>query len=211
VNDVPEYAPRHRVTQQRPRRKVLRNALLLGALAIVGTGTVIAGGMATHHPAAASTQAVDTTPVTFSRVPATRTEGLSRSGSRMEMDSQKADTLGALGDSDSSAVSKKVDMLSGDPKSVAAALLGSFGWSGDQFSCLDSLWTRESNWNVYAANASSGAYGIPQALPGIKMESVGSDWRTNPVTQIKWGLGYIQERYGSPCNAWAHSEASGWY
>ena len=73
------------------------------------------------------------------------------------------------------------------------------------------LWTRESNWNVYADNPSSSAYGIPQALPGSKMASAGPDWENNAVTQIKWGLGYIQDRYGSPCAAWGHSESHGFY
>ncbi len=97
-----------------------------------------------------------------------------------------------------------------DPKSAARALLAARGWSG-QFGCLDSLWTRESRWNYRASNPSSGAYGIPQALPGGKMSSAGSDWRTNPVTQMTWGLGYIASRYGTPCGAWSHSQRSGWY
>jgi hypothetical protein len=90
-------------------------------------------------------------------------------------------------------------------------MLGSYGWSSSQFSCLDSLWNQESGWNVYASNQSSGAYGIPQALPGSKMASAGPDWQTNAATQIRWGLGYIQGTYGSPCGAWAHEQADGWY
>jgi hypothetical protein len=100
---------------------------------------------------------------------------------------------------------------SGSPQQIALAMLGSFGWSSSQFSCLVSLWNRESGWNTYASNPSSGAYGIPQALPGSKMASAGADWATNPATQIRWGLGYIQQVYGSPCAAWDHSQAVGWY
>lgn len=85
------------------------------------------------------------------------------------------------------------------------------GWAKGQFGCLSRLWTRESNWDHRARNRSSGAYGIPQALPGGKMASAGSDWRTNPKTQIKWGLTYIKKRYGSPCGAWAHFQSRGWY
>ena len=96
-------------------------------------------------------------------------------------------------------------------QAIARGMMGSYGWGDDQFSCLVSLWNRESSWNYQAENASSGAYGIPQSLPGSKMGSVGADWRTNPTTQIVWGLGYISGRYGSPCSAWAHSEATGWY
>jgi hypothetical protein len=101
--------------------------------------------------------------------------------------------------------------LSGTPKEVALNLLGDHGWKSDQFSCLDKLWTKESQWKVSADNPSSSAYGIPQALPGIRMAAYGSDWRTNPVTQIKWGLDYIEITYSSPCNAWAHSVAKNWY
>lgn len=83
--------------------------------------------------------------------------------------------------------------------------------SGRQYDCLDILWNRESGWNVYATNPSSGAYGIPQSLPADKMASIAADWRTNPWTQIRWGLDYIRDVYGNPCNALAHSYATGWY
>ena len=96
-------------------------------------------------------------------------------------------------------------------KAYAASRMGAYGWGSDQFRCLDLLWTRESSWRADAYNASSGAYGIPQSLPGSKMASAGADWRTNAATQIDWGLGYIDARYGSPCAAWAHSEAVNWY
>ncbi|KQO96657.1 hypothetical protein [Leifsonia sp. Leaf264] len=86
-----------------------------------------------------------------------------------------------------------------------------YGWGDDQFQCLDSLWTKESGWNVNASNGSSGATGIPQALPGSKMASAGSDWATNAATQISWGLGYIAGSYGSPCSAWSHSQSVNWY
>jgi hypothetical protein len=108
-------------------------------------------------------------------------------------------------------VTKTEDIATGDPRSIAEAMLADYGWSSGEFSCLDSLWTRESGWNVNADNPTSSAYGIPQALPGSKMASAGSDWANNPATQIEWGLGYIQERYGSPCGAWSHSESNGWY
>ena len=100
---------------------------------------------------------------------------------------------------------------SGTPQQVAAAMLGQFGWSSDQMSCLQPLWQQESRWEVTASNAGSGAYGIPQALPGSKMASAGSDWQTSAATQIKWGLEYIKNTYGSPCAAWNHEEADGWY
>jgi hypothetical protein len=93
---------------------------------------------------------------------------------------------------------------------IAYSLLPSFGFSTSQFGCLDNIWSRESGWRYNAANA-SGAYGIPQALPGSKMASYGADWQTNPKTQIEWGLNYIKSRYGSPCQAWAAWQVQGWY
>lgn len=98
---------------------------------------------------------------------------------------------------------------SGSPKAIAQAMLAGRGWSG-QFSCLNRLWTKESGWKVSAANP-SGAYGIPQALPGSKMASAGPNWQSDPATQIRWGLDYIASTYGSPCAAWSHSQADNWY
>lgn len=96
-------------------------------------------------------------------------------------------------------------------QAVAHVLVQAHGWGEGEFQCLVNLWNRESTWNYQAVNPSSGAYGIAQALPGNKMAETGADWQTNPVTQIKWGLGYISGRYGTPCSAWAHSNAVGWY
>jgi len=97
-------------------------------------------------------------------------------------------------------------------KEVARQIIAQkYRWSERQFTCLDNLWTKESKWNYKARNKSSGAHGIPQALPATKMEIVGTDWRTNPVTQITWGLKYIEERYEYPCRAWSKSKRSNWY
>jgi hypothetical protein len=99
----------------------------------------------------------------------------------------------------------------GSAQSIAYGMVSARGWSDEQFSCLVALWNKESGWRVNAYNRSSGAYGIPQALPGSKMGSAGADWETNAATQISWGLGYIGARYGTPCGAWAHSQSTGWY
>ena len=114
-------------------------------------------------------------------------------------------------DSSSESTSTAAVVPSGTAQSIAHSMMASYGWGEDQFTCLVSLWNRESGWDYTAMNASSGAYGIPQALPGSKMASAGSDWQTNPATQITWGLGYISGRYGNPCGAWSHSESVGWY
>ncbi|MFE7845083.1 lytic transglycosylase domain-containing protein [Microbacterium sp. NPDC057407] len=99
----------------------------------------------------------------------------------------------------------------GSAQAIAYQMVLARGWGDDQFACLVALWNKESGWRVNAYNASSGAYGIPQALPGNKMATAGADWETNPATQISWGLGYIGGRYGSPCGAWGHSQSVGWY
>jgi hypothetical protein len=93
-------------------------------------------------------------------------------------------------------------------KEIAAT---KYGWSSTQFGCLNKLWTKESNWRYKARNKTSGAHGIPQALPATKMESIGTDWRTNPLTQITWGLKYIDVRYETPCKAYKKFQRSRWY
>ncbi|HWL02554.1 MAG TPA: lytic transglycosylase domain-containing protein [Microbacteriaceae bacterium] len=99
----------------------------------------------------------------------------------------------------------------GTAQAIGYSMVKAIGWDDNEWNCLAALWTRESNWNTFSHNTSSGAYGIPQALPGEKMASAGADWATNPATQITWGLAYISGRYGTPCGAWQHSEDNGWY
>jgi phage protein D len=99
-----------------------------------------------------------------------------------------------------------------DPRQMAKQILDNkFGYGSDQFSCFDWIIKHESNWDVHAQNAGSGAYGLPQSLPGSKMASVASDWRDNPATQIIWGAQYMKSRYGSPCGAQSHWQSAGNY
>jgi hypothetical protein len=225
------YVPKHRGAADRPLaeapKKALKTTLLLSVLAVAGTGTAVGGGVVFlgHHPADSvaldlaapehlAPVAATATPVTTAAAGASavrRGDVVSRSDSRQRTDPAKTAVLDAASGTAARAIVHTEDMSTGDPKSIASALLSDYGWSGSQFGCLVSLWDRESHWRVNAANPSSGAYGIPQALPGSKMASAGPDWRTSAETQIKWGLGYIQDRYGSPCGAWGHSESHGWY
>jgi hypothetical protein len=101
--------------------------------------------------------------------------------------------------------------LHGNPWQIAGSLMPAYHWTSWQFHYLNLLWMRESGWNRLAYNHSSGAYGIPQAVPGDKMAAAGPDWRTSARTQIIWGMGYIQSRYGNPWNAWQHELRYGWY
>ena len=113
-----------------------------------------------------------------------------------------------------SSVSRQVEMARtplGAKKVAKSILLNEYGFSEKEYKCLNSLWTKESNWNYKARNKNSGAHGIPQALPASKMNVVSTDWRTNPVTQIRWGLRYISIRYETPCKALAKHKRSNYY
>ena len=112
------------------------------------------------------------------------------------------------------AVSEQVEMarsIVGAKKVAKSIMFAEYAWGEDQFTCLNRLWTRESHWNYRARNKKSGAHGIPQALPASRMDVVSTDWRTNPVTQIRWGLRYIEARYDQPCKAWAKFKRSRYY
>jgi hypothetical protein len=113
-----------------------------------------------------------------------------------------------------SAASRQVELARtpiGAKKVARSILMDEYGFSEKQYKCLNQLWTQESNWNYKSRNKKSGAHGIPQALPASKMNVVSTDWRTNPVTQIRWGLRYISIRYETPCKAWAKHKRSNWY
>ena len=226
VSSYPKHVPKHRApTTSKVPRAALRTTLTLSSMAVVATGFAVGGGtqlfggqdsgeLITTTTTASDVAGADRGTGTGSEDAGSasdagdRGEVVSRSDRRDAADPLKQTTLSQGEDN---AMSRTEDLSDEDPRLIAQALLADYGWSTDQFGCLDSLWTRESNWRVDADNPSSSAYGIPQALPGSKMSSAGSDWATNPVTQIRWGLGYIADRYGSPCGAWAASQSKGWY
>jgi len=222
-------APRHRAPRSLPRSVVrvtgdlisaIPGTSVTGAVALVGaTGVAVGVGALTVQPEDAQQTAADVTktPETFTASVPERsvdtTQQISRSASRVSMlAEQKADKNKHLSVSLQrlkSGVTEEVEAT--DPRDIAMGMLPDFGWSSDQFSCLDSLYMHESGWNPAAHNSSSGAHGIPQALPGDKMAVYGADWYTNPETQIEWGLHYIQDRYGSPCGAWGFWTSNNWY
>jgi hypothetical protein len=207
--------PRHAGARSRPARRVLRTTLTFGGLAVAATGVAVAAGVvntggAPVHLADSLTPvaSADRTPAATADLTRRSTVVSRSSDRRASRDPAKA---AALGLTSGPAVGGEENLSAQDPQDIAESLLSSYGWSSSQMSCLVPLWTRESGWRVNAENSSSGAYGIPQSLPGSKMATAGADWQTNPVTQITVGLGYIQERYGSPCGAWDHSQGHGWY
>lgn len=135
--------------------------------------------------------------------------GQPRIASRQQTSDSGVSSTGTLGSTATGPPAAPPDP--GTAQSIAWNMMGSFGFPpSEYFSCLNNIWTRESGW-IYSAENPSGAYGIPQALPGDKMASAGADWMTNPATQIRWGLGYIKAVYGDPCSAWAFWQAHSWY
>ncbi|GAA1917844.1 hypothetical protein GCM10009737_19110 [Nocardioides lentus] len=223
------YVPKHRQAPAGPAaaKKLVGNTVLFSSVAVVATGTVVSGGVLSSGPTAvtaaadttaagataggAATDGLESTAVATERVTrilTERSEAISRSDRREATDPAKE---AALSQDAGAGRVEEVELSDSDPRDIAQALLPEYGFSSDQFGCLDSLWTKESGWSVTADNPTSSAYGIPQSLPGEKMASEGADWATNPETQIRWGLGYIADRYGSPCGAWGHSVANNWY
>ena len=145
-------------------------------------------------------------------IPATLEEQVDPNPSLLEFDSVK--TVDASSMALVSVAARKVELarLADGAREVAKEIIATkYQWSEKEFTCLDQLWIKESHWNYKARNKVTGAHGIAQALPATKMEIIGTDWRTNPVTQITWGLKYIEERYETPCKAWSKFKRSRWY
>ena len=214
-----KYVAKHRTAPKRTVTKhaqklVVRNTVILSSVAVAATGAAVSGGLLSSHPSVSNAAAdlghtVTTPPLSQQKLAERSREVTSRSADRR--DAADPAKKAALSQSDGHAITRTEDVSQADPREIAKALLSEFGFGQDQFTCLDSLYTGESGWRVDADNPSSSAYGIPQALPGSKMASAGPDWATNPETQIRWGLGYIADRYGSPCGAMSFKSGHGWY
>ena len=194
----------------------LRQAVLASGVAVAATGIAVSSGvMADSAPvdnaAAALTAVGDGGSEQLSQEAlAEREQRASRSSADRRATADRT-KVRALSTANGKAVTRTEDLSVADPKSLAQALMGKYGLDAGEFDCLDSLWEKESGWDIHADNPSSSAYGIPQALPGSKMASAGPNWEDSAETQIRWGLGYIRDRYGSACSAWGHSQANNWY
>ena len=213
-----KYAAKHRrapveQVHSQVSRRIRRIAGLSGVAVVATTLAVSAGVLGSVTPmdgaAAALSSSAPAAGLTQDEL-AEREDRASRSAGDRRPATDRA-KVRVLSNASGAAVTRSADLTTADPKTLARALMPEFGMAASQFGCLDSLWMKESGWNVRADNPSSSAYGIPQALPGSKMASAGPNWESNAETQIRWGLGYIQSRYGSPCSAWAHSQGNGWY
>jgi hypothetical protein len=219
----PKYVPTHRAPGKhkaaRGPRRALRTGVALTGLAAAVTGISVTGGLATSDPGltpAAADVAPTTSAAPVQSAPsgeeAATDELLARRAERQvtsrssHRDAAKAT---ALTMSAGPVVTKSQSLSQGDPRDIARALLPMYGFSSDQFSCLDSLYMSESGWRIDADNPTSSAYGIPQAL--TQLHDLPADYMTSAESQIRWGLEYIQDTYGSPCGAWSFKAGHGWY
>ncbi|MGN6130598.1 MAG: lytic transglycosylase domain-containing protein [Nocardioidaceae bacterium] len=214
-----QYVPKHRgAAPEAALTGGLKKSVMVSGVAVAATGIAVSSGIVVNQDAHTDTASAALASAmagghrnydaTARAALADRSVSLSRSDERTSVDETKA-TL--LDQQSGGQTTKTEDLSSQDPRTIAKALLPSFGFDSSQFTCLDELYMQESGWNVHADNPTSSAYGIPQALPGSKMASAGSDWQNNAETQIRWGLQYIKASYGTPCGAEAHERAYRWY
>ena len=181
-----------------------------GAQAQVQTASLTqqADDQSTQADAAALKSAQESARKAAAETAKSKKDAADEAKAKKEADARKEKTLAA-----SRSSSRDVgDLLGKSSYSIAETqAIARQMMAGDQFQCFSNIVDHESGWNYKATNAGSGAYGLVQALPGSKMSSAGSDWQTNPATQIKWGLNYMNDRYGSPCGAWSFWQANSWY
>ena len=224
-----KYAPKHRAPGKhkaaRAPRRALRTGVALTGIAAAVTGVSVTGGLASSDPDALTPAAADvattapsaptaseptasepTAEASDTAVDEQRSSRQVASRSARRTDKAKATALEMSG---GSAVTRSEKLSEGDPRDIARALLPAYGFSSDQFSCLDSLYVSESDWRIDADNPTSSAYGIPQAL--TQLHDLPADYMTSAESQIRWGLEYIQDTYGTPCSAWSFKQGNGWY
>jgi hypothetical protein len=227
VSKSDKYVPKHRAPGKhkavRAPRRALRTGVALTGLAAAATGVSVTGGLASADPdvlapaaadvsATAPSASTDAVPgasgtAVAAADPVERRaarEVASRSARRT--DKAKATTLAMSG---GAGVTRSERLSEGDPRDIARALLPAYGFSADQFSCLDALYVSESDWRIDADNPTSSAYGIPQAL--TQLHDLPADYMTSAESQIRWGLEYIKGSYGTPCSAWSFKQGNGWY
>jgi hypothetical protein len=217
-----KYVPTHRAPGKhkaaRGPRRALRTGVALTGLAAAVTGVSVTGGMFSSDPGL-TPAAADVAPTTASAPAVSGETADAATSAALQQRAQRqvasrssrrdATKATALTMSAGPVVTKSQSLSEGDPRDIARALLPLFGFSSDQFSCLDSLYMSESGWRVDADNPSSSAYGIPQAL--TQLHDLPADYMTSAEAQIRWGLEYIQGTYGSPCSAWSFKSGHGWY
>jgi hypothetical protein len=212
-----KYVPKHRnAPPEPPLKKGIRRSVTYSGVAVAATGLAVTSGIAMRDeapadPAAATIAAAEANraeaPVDRSLAErASRAKEVSRSDRRTPK--HKKEVL----EEDSCGQANRTESLADlDPRDIALRLMPEYGFSEEEFDCLDQLWVSESDWDPTADNPSSTAYGIPQALTGGTHDNLPADYMTNPVSQIRWGLEYIRDSYGSACSAWEFKQANNWY
>lgn len=209
-----KYVPKHRDAPPEPALKSsLRKSVTYSGIAVAATGIAVTGGVAVKDQAPADTASATIAAAQSTRsaddVDATlddRGRDVSRSDRRTATDKKKA-----LDQASGGQVTHTEDLAQQDPRDIARSLMAEYGLDESEFDCLDSLWMSESDWDPTADNPTSTAYGIPQALTGGTHSNIPADYRTNPVSQIRWGLWYIKNSYGTACSAWEFKQANQWY
>jgi hypothetical protein len=219
---LPEkYVPKHRGAPPRHRGDrparlgpATRKIVLLPSVAALATGLAVTVGVGLHDGSNGAPVKLSAGPSTVSAADlaarAAHAQAVSRSDEN-RLAQAAALKQAEIAPGNGVAVTRSEDLSKTDPKTLARALMPQYGLASSDFACIDEIWTGESGWNVHADNPSSSAYGIPQALPGSKMASMGADWRNNPETQIRWGLQYIKGRYGTACAAGSFKQGHGYY
>jgi hypothetical protein len=209
-----KYVAKHRAPRasaRSARRRAVRTTAVLSGAAVVATGASVAAGVLSGEPAVSTASSglssATGDALAQERLSERAVQGVvSRSDRRGATDpAKKAALTGGPG----IAITRTANLADADPRDIGRALLSEYGFDDSQFSCLDSLYVSESDWRVDADNPTSSAYGIPQAL--TQTHDLPADYMTSAETQIRWGLDYIADRYGTPCNAWGFKQGNGWY
>jgi hypothetical protein len=209
-----KYVPKHRNAPPEPAlKKGLRKSVTYSGVAVAATGIAVSGGIAMKDdvPADSATATIAAAQANRADTPVDksledRANEVSRSDRRSARDKEQA-----LDQAPGGAVTRTEDLADQDPREIARRLMPEYGLSESEFGCLDQLWISESDWDHTADNPTSSAYGIPQALTGGTHDNLPADYMTNPVSQIRWGLWYIREAYGTACSAWEFKQANNWY
>lgn len=212
-----KYVPKHRnAPKDRALARSVRRSVTYSGIAVAATGVAVSGGVAFTDDAPAESASVqaaversgESSPESSSKatVDRNRSAAVSRSDRRPSLKKKQA-----LDQSSGGQVTRTESLADQDPRDVARRLMPDYGLSEAEFGCLDSLWVSESDWDPTADNPISTAYGIPQALTGGTHKNLPADYMTNPVSQIRWGLEYIRDSYGTACSAWEFKQANNWY
>lgn len=215
-----KYVPKHRNAPPEPAlKKSLRKSVTYSGVAVAATGIAVTGGIMAKDRAPADSAATAIAAAQAERadkpvdasVADRGSDQVSRSDRRTGEEKREALDESSGGAVNRTQVTRTTDLADEDPKEIARRLMPEYGLSEAEFGCLDQLWISESDWDHTADNPTSTAYGIPQALTGGTHDNLPADYMTNPVSQIRWGLWYIANSYGSACSAWEFKQANNWY